>query len=60
MLDGTPVDTEMALQVALARLSVMMREAVLMEAALNTAHQELGQLRMMQPTDTEVIEDAAH
>jgi len=57
MLEGVQVETESIIEVQNARLQILQRENIMMEAALNDAHRELDRLRTLVPTDTEVKED---
>ena len=57
MLEGLQVDSETIIEVQTARLIILQRENVLMEAALNEAHRELERLRTLVPDDTEATEN---
>ena len=57
MLEGVHVSNESIVEVALTKISVLTRETVMMEAALNDAHKELDRLRTLIPADEEVTED---
>lgn len=59
MLEGVEVNNETIADVALLKASVLQRENILLEAALNDAHSELARLRTLIPTDEEVKEDAS-
>ena len=58
MLEGVQVNTETMLEVALAKLTNMQRENMMLEAALNDAHKELAHVRTLIPADEEVKEEA--
>ncbi len=59
MLEGVQVSNEVIAEVSIQKALILLRENMMLEAALNEAHSELDRLRMMVPSDTEVKEDAA-
>lgn len=57
MLEGVNITNETVVEVALLKVSVLQRENIMLEAALNEAHAELAHIRTLVPTDTEVMEE---
>ncbi len=59
MMEGVQVSNEVIAEVSIQKALILLRENMMLEAALNEAHRELDRLRMMVPSDTEVTQDAA-
>ena len=60
MLEGVQISNETVLEITMQKYTVLQRENIMLEAALNEAHRELEQLRTLVPTDEEVKEDGSN
>ncbi len=51
------MSNEAILQIAMVKVTMFQTEAIMLEAALNEAHQEIDRLRRLVPSDEEVTSD---